>query len=392
MKKVKPQRLSRRSPANRHSYSKRPVIGIRNIAGLAEYIDAFCRYSGYPEDAAEPPGLAVAMSGESPATASDAELFLRRLYILEPADLRDFTLDDLLLAWEHRKEVCGSAEAAAELFALYRVAAGLDEGYQGTEPLIQAPEVLAIFQDEPEQPSQEPHPQAPLPEVSEPPPGLSVAEVRSLSMSDLSRAWGDRPDSFASLEAAAEALAALRWFSAADPEQRPLTHYLKHPLILEMEDELPRELAAVPDASPERELQLLRQDRRETKVQVSVVRTGQRDFRDEVFSRYGGRCCVTGCTIARLLEAAHIISHRGSQTDHAENGLLLRVDLHRLYDDHLITIEPATLTLIVSEAIADTTYRSLHSTPMFRLTPKPRRLYLEDHYRRYREAERQRRD
>lgn len=391
MKKVKPQRLSRRSPANRHSYSKRPVIGIRNIAGLAEYIDAFSRYSGYPEDAAEPPGLAVAISGESTAAASDAELFLRRLYILEPADLSDFTLDDLLLAWEHRKQVCGSVDAAAELFALYRVAAGLDEDYQGAESLIQAPEVVAILQETPQQSHDSP-PRLPMQEASEPSPGLTVAEVRALSMSDLSRAWGDRPDSFASLEAAAEALATLRWFSAADSEQKPLTHYLKHPLILEMEDDLPRELAPMPEAKPERELDLLRQDRRETKVQVSVVRTGQRDFRDEVFSRYGGRCCVTGCTIARLLEAAHIIPHRGSQTDHAENGLLLRVDLHRLFDEHLISIEPATLTLIVSEAIDDTTYRSLHSTPMFRLTPKPRRLYLEDHYRRYMEAERQRRD
>lgn len=72
-----------------------------------------------------------------------------------------------------------------------------------------------------------------------------------------------------------------------------------------------------------------------------------------------------------------------------KNGLLLWVDLHRLYDDHLISTEPNTQALIATEAIDDATYRSLYSTPMFSLRPKPWRLYLEDHFRRYSKAERQ---
>lgn len=57
-----------------------------------------------------------------------------------------------------------------------------------------------------------------------------------------------------------------------------------------------------------------------------------------MLERYGAECCITGCTVDTLLEAAHIIPYRGDQTNDVTNGLLLRVDLHRLFDAHLLSM------------------------------------------------------
>jgi len=48
-----------------------------------------------------------------------------------------------------------------------------------------------------------------------------------------------------------------------------------------------------------------------------------------------------------VLEAAHIKPYRGKTDSHLENGLLLRADLHTLFDLNLIGVEPDTLTVRV---------------------------------------------
>ena len=42
---------------------------------------------------------------------------------------------------------------------------------------------------------------------------------------------------------------------------------------------------------------------------------------------YGGRCAVTGCAVPELLDAAHLMPWRI-----ADEGILLRVDIHRMID------------------------------------------------------------
>jgi hypothetical protein len=48
-----------------------------------------------------------------------------------------------------------------------------------------------------------------------------------------------------------------------------------------------------------------------------------------------------------VVEAAHIKPYRGAADNHPANGLLLRADLHTLFDLDLIGIEPGTLTVRV---------------------------------------------
>lgn len=372
--------------ARRKIHSPKPLRPLRDWLAWRRYTAAFEIYTREPKPEAWLP-LSVDAGSGAPGAAAPEEWGLRRLYVLEPEDLAEFCLDDVVQAWQHRHVTCGSPEAAAELLALHRLATGEDESYAGASQFLTHPEVLAIFAPDPMLVS----PSATAAGAAAPAP-LSLADVRKLSSAQLMSVWEGRPDSFASLEAAAETLASLRWLSAGDAEKTSFQHFLNHALIQDLEDFLPRELNASPaPVSAARELELLTEDRREVRAQLTVVRSGQRDFRTLVWQRYGGACCVTGCSIERLVEAAHIIPYRGAQTDEPDNGLLLRVDIHRLFDEHLVSIDPDILKLVVSDSIADPTYRDLHDTRLFQLTPAPRKLYLEDHYRRFHRLERQRR-
>jgi predicted restriction endonuclease len=61
--------------------------------------------------------------------------------------------------------------------------------------------------------------------------------------------------------------------------------------------------------------------------------------------------CVSGCRIVDLLEAAHISPYRGEGDNHPENGLLLRTDLHTLFDLDLLGIDPTMLTIHLHSAL-----------------------------------------
>lgn len=96
------------------------------------------------------------------------------------------------------------------------------------------------------------------------------------------------------------------------------------------------------------------------RIMASVVqREGQPAFRESLLRAYGNACAITGCTVVPLLEAAHIIPYRGPHTNVVSNGLLLRADLHKLFDLHLIRIDPARRTLHVSEELMNSEYGSL---------------------------------
>lgn len=84
-------------------------------------------------------------------------------------------------------------------------------------------------------------------------------------------------------------------------------------------------------------------------------RQGQPAFRRGLLDAYGGRCAVTGCPIEALLEAAHILPYRGGETNVVQNGLLLRADIHTLFDLGLLAVG-ADGRLLVSEKLDATEY------------------------------------
>lgn len=95
------------------------------------------------------------------------------------------------------------------------------------------------------------------------------------------------------------------------------------------------------------------------KVLTAVVRRqGQAAFRRSLMRVYEGRCAVTGSTVEPLLEAAHIRAYLGPETNHVTNGLLLRADIHTLFDLGLIWIDE-DMRIVAADRLTGTDYASL---------------------------------
>jgi putative restriction endonuclease len=69
-------------------------------------------------------------------------------------------------------------------------------------------------------------------------------------------------------------------------------------------------------------------------------RLGQGTFRIAVTDAYGRACAVTGEHSLPALEAAHIRPYAENGPHEISNGLLLRSDLHRLFDKGYLTVTP----------------------------------------------------
>ncbi len=99
------------------------------------------------------------------------------------------------------------------------------------------------------------------------------------------------------------------------------------------------------------------EDTRERTARPATQRDGQPEFRESVIAAYAGKCAITGCAILDVLEAAHILPYRGAHTDKISNGLLLRVDLHRLFDRQLLAIDPETMDVLLAPCIRESEYK-----------------------------------
>ena len=86
------------------------------------------------------------------------------------------------------------------------------------------------------------------------------------------------------------------------------------------------------------------------------ARRGQPKFRNELMNAYGNRCCITGSSIVELLEAAHISPHSDGGDYTVNNGLLLRADIHTLFDRYLISVDKNHV-IHLSKDLMDSEYK-----------------------------------
>lgn len=98
------------------------------------------------------------------------------------------------------------------------------------------------------------------------------------------------------------------------------------------------------------------QDERVAALQSVKLRRGQAAFRSELLVHFQRRCVVSDCQVEEILEAAHIHPYRGTKDHHVENGLLLRADLHTLFDLSLLAIDPQTHQLLLAPHVAQDPY------------------------------------
>lgn len=101
--------------------------------------------------------------------------------------------------------------------------------------------------------------------------------------------------------------------------------------------------------------------RRSGKLRKVTERPGQATFRAQLMIVYGSRCCMSGCNVAEALDGAHIDPYENPSYDSPHNGLLLRRDLHALFDANLLCVSPRTNTVLVAARLkASAEYGQFH--------------------------------
>jgi hypothetical protein len=118
---------------------------------------------------------------------------------------------------------------------------------------------------------------------------------------------------------------------------------------------------------------------RETQL---AIREGQAEFRKELIAAYRGKCAITGYDLELALDAAHVRRYNGLHTNYVQNGLLLRKDLHKLFDHGVFGIRPSDLSIVIDDRALKSRYGELQGMSLIkpidqRLTPDPR--LLEEH-------------
>jgi hypothetical protein len=96
-----------------------------------------------------------------------------------------------------------------------------------------------------------------------------------------------------------------------------------------------------------------------TAEKASIQRLGQASFREALLSAYSGACAITGFSVPEALEAAHIVPYHATASNQTRNGLLLRADVHTLFDRGLISVDPETMRVKLAESLRASEYRML---------------------------------
>lgn len=122
-------------------------------------------------------------------------------------------------------------------------------------------------------------------------------------------------------------------------------------------------------------------------AQRGRVRLKQGAFRVMVTDAYRRRCAISGEKALPVLEAAHIVPVADGGLHRLDNGLLLRSDVHTLFDRGYITVTPDHHVLVAKQQLKDDfdngePYAPFHGTkiivPDFD-TERPSRQQLEWH-------------
>jgi predicted restriction endonuclease len=80
---------------------------------------------------------------------------------------------------------------------------------------------------------------------------------------------------------------------------------------------------------------------------------------------YGYKCAITGFDAEAALEAAHIIPYIKTENNDPSNGILLRADLHTLFDLNLLAIHPDKMQVLLCPNLLDTEYGAIYEKQIY---------------------------
>ncbi|MGW6743254.1 HNH endonuclease [Streptomyces sp. NPDC055025] len=122
---------------------------------------------------------------------------------------------------------------------------------------------------------------------------------------------------------------------------------------------------------------------------MSNVRTrvGQGPFRQQLLDDHGQACAFTGPAPAGALQAAHLYSFAEEDEHHDWGGLLLRNDIHSLFDRGQISVNPDSGRIEVDdELLGYPAYAELHGRPPLASLRPEHEVWLAAHWRKHRTA------
>lgn len=97
------------------------------------------------------------------------------------------------------------------------------------------------------------------------------------------------------------------------------------------------------------------------KIQVWInQRKNQSKFKMNLLKKYNSQCLISKIKIPELIEAAHIYPHSKTGQNNIMNGVLLRSDLHILFDCGLLFINPENFKVIIDKSLEKTEYQKFH--------------------------------
>jgi ribosomal protein L37AE/L43A len=82
------------------------------------------------------------------------------------------------------------------------------------------------------------------------------------------------------------------------------------------------------------------------------ARIGQQKFREQLLHRFGAVCAFSGRQHPAALDAAHLYRYSDTPEHDTAAGLLLRRDLHSLFDRWLLAVDPTTWEIRVSPELS----------------------------------------
>ncbi|WP_081435036.1 HNH endonuclease signature motif containing protein [Nitrobacter hamburgensis] len=113
-------------------------------------------------------------------------------------------------------------------------------------------------------------------------------------------------------------------------------------------------------------------------------------MRERLLEVYNAECAITGTRVVATLQAAHIFPYRGVETNSVRNGILLRADIHNLFDLGLIQIEAGSFKILLSPDRLQSPYAKWHEQTLrlpSRKHQRPSGAALEERFRYFSEKE-----
>ncbi|MEZ0091311.1 HNH endonuclease [Streptacidiphilus sp. EB129] len=117
------------------------------------------------------------------------------------------------------------------------------------------------------------------------------------------------------------------------------------------------------------------------RLATTRARIGQGQFRRRLLAEQGEVCAFTGPAPAAALEAAHLYSYASLAQHDQDGGLLLRRDVHSLFDLGYLAVDPQPLVLDVVPQVRNfPLYAGLHGAPVAVRLSRGQRAWLADHW------------